>query len=60
MQKTKADDNHEIAQKTITLRGKFANTKTRREILVARIYDFSAKIASLRFLNPRQKSQIRR
>lgn len=44
----------------MTLKGKFANTKTRREILVARIYDFSAKIASLRLLNPRQKSQIRR
>ena len=32
----------------MTLRDEFANVKTRREILVARIYDFSAKIASLR------------
>lgn len=44
----------------MTLRGKFTDIRTRREILVARIYDFSAKIASLRLLNPRQKSQIRR
>ena len=32
----------------MTPRDEFANVKTRREILVARIYDFSAKIASLR------------
>ena len=44
----------------MAVRDEFAIVKTRREILVARIYDFSAKIASLRFLNPRQKSQIRR
>ena len=44
----------------MALRDEFANVKTRREILVARIYNFSAKIASLRLLNPRQKSQIRR
>ena len=44
----------------MALRDEFANVKTRRKILVARIYDFSAKIASLRLLNPRQKSQIRR
>ena len=44
----------------MTLRDEFANVKTRHEILVARIYDFSAKIASLRLLNSRQKSQIRR
>ncbi len=44
----------------MALRDEFANVKTRREILVTRIYDFSAKIASLRLLDPRQKSQIRR
>ena len=44
----------------MTLRGKFTDIKTLSEILVAIIYDFSAKIASLRLLNPRQKSQIRR